>query len=105
MNAQAKIEADLALEAGRIGIPEHMIGGLVRYIVHGIPPGSFLTAVLSNDLMEALGRADDVNRYCLHRYGQFLYSVAPSGCFRSPEAFDAWVAKGGLSGRLTAVAS
>jgi hypothetical protein len=92
------VHSDLTLEARRIGIPEHMIGTLVRYVDHGIRPGSFLTAVLSNDLMEALGRADDENRHSLHRYGQFLYSVAPSGCFRSPEAVSAWIERGGLRG-------
>ena len=31
-------------------IPEHMRGGIERYVNHGIPPGSFLTAIICNDL-------------------------------------------------------
>ena len=34
-------------------IPQHMRGGIERYVMNGVPPGSFLTAVLSNDLKEA----------------------------------------------------
>lgn len=82
----------------RRGIPAHMYGGMKRYILHGIPPGSFLTAVLSNDLMGALGKADEDNRVALHAYGMFLYNDAPSPCHGSPEKVRAWIAKGGMAG-------
>lgn len=78
-------------------IPSHMVGGLRRYIENGIGPGSFLTAVLCNDLREACGRADDINRACLFRYVQFLYMYAPSECWGTPAKFDAWCARGGLT--------
>ena len=38
-------------------LPPHMHDVMRLYIEHGIEPGSFLTAVLSNDLMKALGKA------------------------------------------------
>jgi hypothetical protein len=77
-------------------IPGHMIGGMRRYIECGIRPGDFLTAVLSNDLMEACGRADYANRHCLFNYATFLYNYAPRECFGSPERVDAWIERKGL---------
>jgi hypothetical protein len=78
-------------------IPCHMRGALDRYIGHGVPPGNFLTAVLCNDLREACGRADDINRVRLHDYLTFLYCDAPSDCWGSPAKFAAWVQRGGLN--------
>jgi hypothetical protein len=78
-------------------IPDYMIGGLRRYIEYGVPPGSFLTALLSNDLRATFERADDENRRCVENYVRFLYSYAPSQCWGSPARFDAWCKKGGLS--------
>jgi hypothetical protein len=42
-------------------IPELTRGSIMRYVEHGIQPGGFLTAVLSNDLYNATGRADREN--------------------------------------------
>lgn len=80
------------------GIPGYMEYALWLYIENGIIPGSFLTAVLSNNLMGALGKADEVNQRALHAYGRFLYNRAPCGCYGSPEAVAAWCKVGGLNG-------
>lgn len=85
--------ADLNLS----GIPAHMREGVVLYVEKGIKPGSFLTAILANDFMEACRRADDMNAACLFEYGRLLYS-APLGCHGSPEAVRDWIAHRGLSG-------
>ena len=42
----------------KYGVPSHMHEGIVAYIETGRPVGGFLTALLSNDLMGALGKAD-----------------------------------------------
>lgn len=73
------------------GVPEHLHGGLVRYLVQHIQPGHFLTAVLENDLREAMGRADDVSRAGLYSIVLFLYNDAPAPCWGSPEAVAAWL--------------
>lgn len=83
-------------------LPPHMRGAMQRYIENGIAPGSFLTAVLCNDLMGALGKADDENRHVLHSYGTYLYSYAPGGCHGSPDLVKEWVSKGGIGGRAVA---
>jgi len=78
-------------------LPEHMQDGMRLYIERGVQPGSFLRAVLSNDLMGALGKADDVNINALPAYGSFLYNEAPSLCWGSPEVVSAWISRGGMS--------
>lgn len=79
-------------------IPHHMRGGIERYIMHGVPMGSFLTAIFANDFMEAAGRADDENRHALFGYAQFLYNHVPSNCKGSYGDVRAWIARGGLEG-------
>lgn len=77
-------------------IPLHMRGAVFRYIMNGIPPGSFLSAVVNNDLREAVARADDENRHALPRYVQFFYNSAPSGSWGHPDALRDWTQRGGL---------
>ena len=72
-------------------LPRHMRSAMQRYIEDRIPPGSFLTAVLANDLMLALRRADDINSGRLHDYGVWLANYAPPACYGSPEAVRAWL--------------
>lgn len=79
-------------------IPDYMVGAIVQYVEHGIEPGSFLSAVLENDLNEAFGRADTANRYCLDEYVNLLYNFAPRACWKSRENFVGWCKHGGLRG-------
>lgn len=79
-------------------VPSHCIDGLVRYIVHGIETGSFLAAVLSNDLKGAVERSDHINGPALPQYVRFLYSSAPAGCWGSPENVKTWLSHRGLEG-------
>lgn len=89
------------MERGYYLIPAHMHQAIRDYVLHGYQPGSFLTALLSNDFMEAVGRADEDNARCLKGWAQFFYNYVPSGCYCSPEAVAAWIAGGGLAGRLS----
>jgi len=72
-------------------LPEHMREGMAAYIEHGIEPGGFLTSVLANDLMEAIGRADIINRHRLYDYCNFIYNYVPLDCHGSYKKVDAWV--------------
>lgn len=74
-------------------LPEHIRDAMQRYIESRIPPGGFLTAVLSNDLAEAFARADHINRMRLHDIVSFLYNEAPSTCWGSPERVKRWLQK------------
>ena len=79
-------------------LPEHMRGGMQRYIERGIPPGSFLSAVLANNFALAVSLADSINRHRLPDFAEFLYSEAPSLCWGSRESVKRWIRRGGLQG-------
>ena len=79
-------------------LPDHMQDGTRLYIEHGIPPGSFLTAVICNDLFTAMGKADDINRHRLFDWCSFFYNETPAQCFGSPEKMERWMNHGGMSG-------
>lgn len=77
-------------------LPGHMRTGMQQYIEHGIPPGDFLSAVLSNNFMEAFARADDINTYSMKQYAIFLYNYAPPGSYGSKENFLSWMERKGF---------
>lgn len=97
----AVVSADYALERLHQGlhlIPGYMAGGIERYVMRGVPCGDFLTALLSNDFMEAVAHADDENQSALAGWAKFLYNYTPPGCYGSPQRLAAWIAQGGLIG-------
>jgi hypothetical protein len=55
--------------------------------------GDFLRAVLSNNLMEAVGRADDDNIRVLPAICSYVYMELPGPCHGSPEIVFEWQAK------------
>jgi len=81
------------IDAGAHLLPPYMADSAKRYILKGIPPGSFLTAVICNDLREAFARADDTNAAMMHNWVRFFYNHAPCGCWGSPERYSNWLAK------------
>lgn len=66
-------------------LPEHMQSAARRYIEEGELPGHFLFAVLSNNLMEAASRADDVNQVSLHTWASWMYNEIPGSAHGSRE--------------------
>ena len=56
-----------------------------------MPPGSFIHAVLANDFMKAVSKADDVNIHCLRDIMLYVYNNIPSICWGSPEAVEEWL--------------
>jgi len=71
-------------------VPQHLHGGLARWIREGQRPGDFLRAVLTNNLFESMARADLDSRAGLHALTMWLYGYAPSGCWGSVEAVKQW---------------
>lgn len=76
-------------------VPAHTMKALHKYINDQTPTGGFLKAVLSNDLKESVGRADDENLHNLPAIVAFLYNEAPSSCWGDKEKITAWLNKGG----------
>jgi hypothetical protein len=67
--------------------------GIDRYAATGCPVGGFLTAVLSNDLKNAVMRADDENSADLFEIVRYCYWEITSPCWGSPEIVRAWIQK------------
>lgn len=73
-------------------LPEHMRAGAEDYVERGYKPGSFLRAVLANDLVEAFGHADSTNLVAMHAWAQWLWNDAPSMSWGSTERVEQWIA-------------
>jgi hypothetical protein len=70
---------------------EYITGALERYLNHGIMPGSFMTAVLENNLKEAVARADNFNRVNLPNIVGYLWNHIPSAAWGSKEQVASWL--------------
>ena len=74
-------------------VPEHTQDTLRRYVEDGLYPGSFVTAVLCNDLFGAISRADSMNASALKDICLFVYNRMPADSWGSAEKMRAWVEK------------
>lgn len=61
------------------GIPDYALEAFEQYKrgEHGFPFGGFLTAILANDLVGAVERADAENVRLLKNYASYLYNEMP----------------------------
>lgn len=57
------------------------------------PTGDFLRAVLTNDLFEAVARADMHNRATLAEIVNYVRWNLPPECYGSSQKYDAWISK------------
>lgn len=71
---------------------------LREYVEVGRPTNHFLTALLQNDLMACIARADARNKAVLEDYVIWLKSYAPGQCYGGREEVAAWIAHRGLKG-------
>jgi hypothetical protein len=90
MSANTDLDA-FATRAKARRVPEHLIEGLALYVAHGFRPGSFLEAVLANDLMDAVKRGDDDSRAGLVALCIFIDNDLPALCHGSRERVAAWM--------------
>ena len=75
-------------------VPKEWAETMYGYLVEGYPPGSFFTALLSNDAMEMIARSHPGNTITeLKTLVTWLNNRAPSYTFYgSPEKVKAWLA-------------
>ena len=78
------------------GIPEYMWEGIERYLFDRVRPGSFLSAIFQNDLVEAFACADTDNLELMRYYARFLYNELPARNIEgtpwgSRAAFEKWL--------------
>ena|SRR5688572_19278118 len=71
-------------------VPEHLHDGIVAYLVDGITPGGFFTAVICNDLRGAFERGDTLSLNHMRAIMAYMYSCPPSVCWGSVERMVAW---------------
>lgn len=83
---------DRQLTALEARIPTLLLEGLQRYAEHRIPAGGFLTAVLENNLKEAVQRADLQSQRSLTAIVMYCNNYLPRGSWGSPAAVRAWLA-------------
>jgi hypothetical protein len=72
-------------------LPERLCDGMRRYLEQRIKPGDFLTAVLSNDLVEAIVRADEDMLEQLPAIIGWLLNEPPAICWGSSEKVRKWL--------------
>lgn len=83
---------ELCLRMADCGVPVHFQPGLARFLIGGIRPGGFLTAVLENDLREAMAQSDGKSRAGLFSIVSFLHNDVPAPSSGSVEKVAAWQA-------------
>lgn len=81
---------EYGLENYKDKIPERLLLGLVAWAEKKHRVGHFLTAVLSNDLCEAVARADEESMAALRQIVLFVYNNLPGMCWGSKEKVAAW---------------
>ena len=81
-------------------VPHHMRGAVKRYVEHGLSGGSFLDALVRNDLYGAVLHADSTNSANISRIVNFFYLHSPAGCWGTPALVDEWMRNCGLERRL-----
>jgi hypothetical protein len=69
-------------------IPQHLQGGLLRWIACAVPAGHFMQAVLSNNLFEAFNRGDQTSAAAMKNIVVFLQNYAPFSASKSH--FESW---------------
>ena len=72
-------------------LPEHMQPAVEGYYYNGQYPGSFLRAVLSNQLLQSFEAADEINEAHMKDWVMFLYNELPSSAWGSSEKVDLWI--------------
>lgn len=74
-------------------VPHHLRDGVMQYCLVGRPIGHFLTAVMENDLREAVARGDEMSLAGLRGIVQFMYNYGPGQAWGSRAKVDAWMGR------------
>lgn len=84
MRVQATMRPDASRIEGRFR------ESIDRFVALGMRPGGFITAVMCNDLREAIGRGDEGALLNLPHIVAYLVNNVPSGVWGSPERMQEW---------------
>lgn len=70
-----------------------LCAGVTRYVDEGLPPGSFVRAVLANHLADAAACADEMSWALCGRVVEFVQEVVPASARGSYAAVDEYLAR------------
>lgn len=73
-------------------IPADLYADLTAYLLKGVVPGTFLLAVLRNDLAEAVLSSNAERRACLPLLIRLLFNHFPPACCGSAVKVERWLA-------------
>ena len=79
------------------GVAPATTHALKMYVEEGVPTGSFLEALLSNQLMQTFSRADMWNSILIKDIVNVVYNYVPEDAHGSPENYRQWVKQKGLN--------
>jgi len=77
------------LDFANYNVPRNIQTALTDYIERGIPVGSFLHAVLSNDLFDAVSRTE--NSDALSDIVNWIHDCAPQNCYGCEAVVLRWI--------------
>lgn len=72
-------------------IPEHVLAGVYSFVEHRTEPGHFLSAVLCDNLFEAVGRADKESGAALRELVCFIHCEVPTMCYGNTIKVRGWL--------------
>lgn len=72
-------------------MPPAIAAGFHAYVEHRRKVGGFLTAVLTNNLVLAVNRADAESTECLAQIVQYMFNELPSDSWGSREIVARWL--------------
>jgi len=70
-----------------------LVESIKSYVERGIPTGGFLYAVLTNNMVEALFKADMENREALYDIVSYIHNNIPGDAWGSPTKVEMWMKK------------
>ncbi len=85
------VRTDIVENAFYPGVPGWIFHELKAYVLGGQQTGSFLEAVISNDLKDSIAHADDAGVAALKPLVRMLYNDCPGQCWGSREQYVRWI--------------
>ena len=76
------------------GCPLEVVESIQRYVVNKVEPGSFVMAVLTNSLCQAVFNSDMTNIEKLKAICMYMYWKIPGNCWGSTEKVKKWLEGG-----------
>jgi len=64
---------------------------LENYVVHGLAPGGFMTAVLTNDLYRTVNAADSNNKKIVPEIVNWIQINLPISCYGTQKNMKSWM--------------